>query len=108
MKIAIIGACNVGSTLGRAWAKKGHDIFFGVRHPQDDKAHQLVQSIGTKAQAGSGISSARHSPRRAIAQPPPASAGALPAGAGAAALASLYRRASRRSTRRACATSAAL
>ena len=52
MKIAIIGAGNVGGTLGKAWAKKGHDIFFGVRNPQDDKTRQLVQSIGTKAQAG--------------------------------------------------------
>jgi NADPH-dependent F420 reductase len=52
MKIAIIGAGNVGGTLGRAWAKKGHDIFFGVRHPQDDKTRRLVQFIGTKAQAG--------------------------------------------------------
>ncbi len=52
MKIAIIGAGNVGGTLGRAWATKGHDIFFGVRHPQDDKTRRLVQSIGPKAQAG--------------------------------------------------------
>jgi NADPH-dependent F420 reductase len=52
MKIAILGAGNVGGTLGRGWAKKGHDIFFGVRHPQDDKTRQLVQSIGRKAQAG--------------------------------------------------------
>jgi 8-hydroxy-5-deazaflavin:NADPH oxidoreductase len=52
MKIAIIGAGNVGGTLGRAWAKKGHEIFFGVRHPQDDKTRQLLQSIGPKAQAG--------------------------------------------------------
>jgi 8-hydroxy-5-deazaflavin:NADPH oxidoreductase len=52
MKIAIIGAGSVGSTLGAAWVRKGHDIFFGVRHPQDDKSRQLVQSIGPKAQAG--------------------------------------------------------
>ncbi|HZU36299.1 MAG TPA: NADPH-dependent F420 reductase [Gemmataceae bacterium] len=52
MRIAIIGAGNVGSTLGKAWAKKGHDIFFGVRHPQDDKIRQLVESIGPKTQAG--------------------------------------------------------
>src|SRR6266568_4043560 len=51
MKIAIIGAGNVGSTLGRAWARKGHDICFGVRHPQDDKTRQLVQSLGGKPQA---------------------------------------------------------
>jgi NADPH-dependent F420 reductase len=52
MKIGIIGAGNVGSTLGKAWAKKDHDIFFGVRHPQDTKTRQLLQSIGPKAQAG--------------------------------------------------------
>jgi hypothetical protein len=52
MKIGIIGAGRVGSTLGKAWANKGHDIFFGVRHPQDDKTQQLLQSIVPKAQAG--------------------------------------------------------
>lgn len=52
MKIAIIGVGNVGSTLGRVWAKKGHDIFFGVRHPQADQTRQLIHSIGTKVQAG--------------------------------------------------------
>src|SRR5262245_44844821 len=52
MKIAIIGAGNVGGTLGQAWARKGHDLFFGVRHPQDDKTRRLVQSIGGNAQAG--------------------------------------------------------
>jgi 8-hydroxy-5-deazaflavin:NADPH oxidoreductase len=52
MNITIIGAGKVGSTLGKAWAKKDHDIFFGVRNPKDDKTKQLIQSIGTKAQAG--------------------------------------------------------
>jgi predicted dinucleotide-binding enzyme len=52
MRIGIIGAGNVGGTLGQAWAKKGHAICFGVRQPQDDKTRQLVQSLGGKAQAG--------------------------------------------------------
>jgi predicted dinucleotide-binding enzyme len=52
MKIAIIGAGNVGGTLGRGWAKKGHDVFYGVRDPRDEKTRQLLQSIGPKAQAG--------------------------------------------------------
>lgn len=34
MKIAIIGAGNVGSTLGSGWAKRGHDVSFGVRNPK--------------------------------------------------------------------------
>jgi predicted dinucleotide-binding enzyme len=52
MKIGIIGAGSVGGTLGQAWARKGHDVFFGVRKPQDDKTRRLVQSIGSKARAG--------------------------------------------------------
>jgi predicted dinucleotide-binding enzyme len=52
MRIAILGAGNVGGALGQAWARKGHDVFFGVRHPQDDRTRQLVQSLGGKARAG--------------------------------------------------------
>jgi predicted dinucleotide-binding enzyme len=33
MRIAIIGAGNVGGTLGRRWAELGHDVRFGVRDP---------------------------------------------------------------------------
>jgi predicted dinucleotide-binding enzyme len=51
VKIAIIGAGTVGSTLGRAWVAKGHDIVFGVRHPSDEKIKTLVQATGGKARA---------------------------------------------------------
>lgn len=52
MKIAIIGAGNVGGTLGAAWAQKaGHEIFFGVRDPAADKTQALVRKIGAKARA---------------------------------------------------------
>ncbi len=51
MKIAIIGAGSVGGTLGQAWAAKGHDIVFGVRHPGDEKIKTLVQATGGKARA---------------------------------------------------------
>ncbi|OBG27938.1 NADPH-dependent F420 reductase [Mycobacterium sp. 852002-51057_SCH5723018] len=37
MKIAIIGAGNVGTTLGTAWRNRGHDVTFGVRNPDDPK-----------------------------------------------------------------------
>jgi 8-hydroxy-5-deazaflavin:NADPH oxidoreductase len=33
MKIAIIGAGNVGNALGSGWAKRGHEVVFGVRSP---------------------------------------------------------------------------
>ncbi len=34
MRIAILGAGNVGGTLGRRWAEAGHDVRFGVRRPE--------------------------------------------------------------------------
>lgn len=37
MKIAIIGAGNVGSALGKAWAAAGHLVIFGVRNPGGGK-----------------------------------------------------------------------
>jgi predicted dinucleotide-binding enzyme len=33
MKIGILGAGNVGATLGRKWAAAGHDVRMGVRSP---------------------------------------------------------------------------
>lgn len=50
MKIAIIGAGNVGGTLGAAWARKGHQIVFGVRNPNGEKVKKLVaDNKGTTA-----------------------------------------------------------
>jgi 8-hydroxy-5-deazaflavin:NADPH oxidoreductase len=77
VKIAIIGAGNVGSTLGRAWAKNGHDIFFGVRHPNDDKTRQLVQSLGNKAQAGTVAEAAAFCEVVVLATPWPATEAAI-------------------------------
>jgi hypothetical protein len=37
MKIGIIGAGNIGSTLGKKWAAAGHEVRFGVRNPADPK-----------------------------------------------------------------------
>jgi NADPH-dependent F420 reductase len=52
MKIGIIGAGNVGGTLGKAWAANGHQIKFGVRKPSDEKVLALVQRCGGGASAG--------------------------------------------------------
>jgi 8-hydroxy-5-deazaflavin:NADPH oxidoreductase len=51
MKIAIIGAGNVGSALGRGWASAGHEIVFGVRDPNDTKVQDVVRSAGERARA---------------------------------------------------------
>jgi len=53
MKLAIIGAGNVGGALGKAWAEKaGHEVFFGVRQPESDKTKAVLAGIRGKAQAG--------------------------------------------------------
>jgi predicted dinucleotide-binding enzyme len=53
MRLAIIGAGNVGGTLGTAWAQKaGHEIYFGVRNPTSGQTQAVVRRLGGKAQAG--------------------------------------------------------
>ena len=49
MKIAIIGAGKVGGALGKAWAKAGHYIIFGVRSPGQGKTQPPVAEIGAGA-----------------------------------------------------------
>ena len=57
MRIAILGSGNVGGTLGRGWAKKGHEVTFGVRDASDPKLAKLLAEMGGKAKAaGCGIS----------------------------------------------------
>jgi 8-hydroxy-5-deazaflavin:NADPH oxidoreductase len=49
MKIAVIGAGNVGSALGTAWAKAGHAIIFGVRDVNKPAPKSLCAQIGATA-----------------------------------------------------------
>jgi predicted dinucleotide-binding enzyme len=49
MKIAIIGAGNVGGALGAALSRVGHDVVFGVRDPQSEKTRQAL--AGTSGHA---------------------------------------------------------
>ena len=51
MKIAIIGAGNVGGTLGARWAKNGHPVTFGVRNLGDAKLKKLLHDAGSNARA---------------------------------------------------------
>src|SRR4051812_27774566 len=49
MNIAIIGAGKLGSALGKAWAKAGHTIVFGVRDPVGGKTKPPLDEIGAGA-----------------------------------------------------------
>lgn len=53
MNIGIIGAGNVGGTLGKGWAAAGHKIKFGVRNPSDPKVAALLKNCGANASAAS-------------------------------------------------------
>jgi predicted dinucleotide-binding enzyme len=51
MNIGIIGSGNVGSTLGKLWAKAGHQVMFSFsRHPE--RLQTLARQIGSNATNG--------------------------------------------------------
>ncbi|VVO36110.1 NADPH-dependent F420 reductase [Pseudomonas fluorescens] len=51
LKISVIGAGNVGGTLGTLWVKAGHSVMFSSRHPEE--LADLVKTAGPNARAGS-------------------------------------------------------
>ena len=56
MKMAIIGAGNVGSALGRAWLGGGEDVVFGVPNPADPKYGSLSpERLRTPLEAARGV-----------------------------------------------------
>jgi hypothetical protein len=56
MKIAIIGAGNVGKALGTSWGKRGHEVAYGVRNPGDAKYQGLkTASVAAAARAADAI-----------------------------------------------------
>jgi 8-hydroxy-5-deazaflavin:NADPH oxidoreductase len=49
-RIGVIGAGNIGSTIGGLWIKSGHSVLFSSRHP--DELKDMVTKLGSLAQAG--------------------------------------------------------
>ncbi|MBD2465942.1 NAD(P)-binding domain-containing protein [Oscillatoria sp. FACHB-1407] len=49
MKIGIIGSGNIGGTVGKLWAKAGHQVLFSSRNPE--KLSSLIAEAGSNAQA---------------------------------------------------------
>ncbi len=79
MKIAIIGAGNVGGSLGKAWAKAGHYIIFGVRDPGKGKTQPPLAEIGAGAVSATVPDAARSGDIIVLATPWPAVPDALTA-----------------------------
>ena len=69
MRIGIIGAGSVGSTLARAWANTGHQVALATRNPDDPKLATLALSIGPNATAGAVPKVVEHSEVVVLATP---------------------------------------
>jgi len=77
IKIAVIGAGNVGGALGTLWAGKGHKVMFGVREPSSRQLAQLVKSINGQVRAGSVREAATFAEVVVLATPWPATEDAI-------------------------------
>jgi hypothetical protein len=58
MRIGILGAGNVGGTLGRLLARRGHTIAFGVREPGRAAIAELATLTGGRAGPPAGVADA--------------------------------------------------
>jgi predicted dinucleotide-binding enzyme len=53
MKIGLLGGGHVGAALGTAWARCGHEVFFGVRDPNAADLKETLGACEGRARAGS-------------------------------------------------------
>ncbi len=56
MRIGIIGAGMIGSTLARLWVDAGHDVLVASRHPEELQG--LIARLGPHASAGTAAEAA--------------------------------------------------
>ena len=77
MRIAIIGAGDVGGTLGRRWAELGHSVIFGSRDPSSARLTDLLEKSGENASAKSLSQAAAEGEVVVLATPWPAAEEAL-------------------------------
>lgn len=77
MKIAVLGAGNVGGGLGKLWAGRGHEVRFGVPDPGSEKIKALLAGTGGRAKAGSNLEAAGASEVVVLSVPWPAAEQAI-------------------------------
>jgi hypothetical protein len=49
LRIAALGAGNIGGTLGRKWVTAGHEVAFGLRDPEGERGQALRAELGDRA-----------------------------------------------------------
>jgi 8-hydroxy-5-deazaflavin:NADPH oxidoreductase len=52
LTIAVLGAGNIGGTLGKKWRGAGHEVRFGVQNPTGKHAQALRAELGNQAAIG--------------------------------------------------------
>ena len=53
LKVAVLGAGNIGGTLGRKWITAGHQVTFGVSDPNGKNAQTLRDEFADRVSIGS-------------------------------------------------------
>src|SRR5215510_10466636 len=56
MRIGVIGAGMIGSTVAKLWADAGHEVKLASRHPE--ALQPLVAKLGSRASAGTPLEAA--------------------------------------------------
>ncbi len=77
MKIAILGAGNVGAALARAWTAKAHEVMFGVPDSKGERVQKALGDLKGKARAGTNAEAAKFGEVVAVATPWPATKDAI-------------------------------
>ena len=52
LSVAVLGAGNIGGTLGRKWLATGHQVIFGVSDPNGKNAQSLRNDLGDNVAIG--------------------------------------------------------
>lgn len=60
MKVGILGSGDVGQSLGRGFASRGHDVKIGSRSPESDKLRAWLKQTHGKVSTGSFAEAAAH------------------------------------------------
>jgi 8-hydroxy-5-deazaflavin:NADPH oxidoreductase len=53
LNVVVLGAGNIGGTLGSKWSRAGHNVAFGVNDPNGKHAQSLRSELGNKVTIGS-------------------------------------------------------
>ncbi|HET8911177.1 MAG TPA: NAD(P)-binding domain-containing protein [Ktedonobacteraceae bacterium] len=75
--IAVLGAGNIGATLGKKWSNSGHRVVFGVNDPNGPKSQDLRKALGNQVEIGTVAEALKAGPEVVVMAVPGAAIDAL-------------------------------